>query len=283
MYLSGADHDPYLMIKPDSKLEDAKEEYLNGKYSVRLSGEFSENFLEEFKLKFKNINSLNLSSCYYYKTKKTFVYEIENLKSLSISLWKDSEFVLDCNTLPKSIDTLWITIWSKKHIVNIHSLNNNLEHLIISDFEEKDLTKLSSLTNLKSLSITRSKIKSLKGIETLTNLEYLSLGAVRSLTDISDITNLQKLKRIDIDICWKLQDFSPIGNLKNLEILELLDCKNLASIKFVEKMPNLRKLVALGTTVINDNDTTPAKNIPIFWGSQRSQYNVQYPEKEIKE
>ncbi|HEX8576128.1 MAG TPA: hypothetical protein VF677_07530 [Flavobacterium sp.] len=62
--------------------------------------------------------------------------------------------------------------------------------MYISDFDEKDLTRISSLTNLKSLSITRSKIKSLKGIGTLINLKSILLAAVRSLTDISDIRAL---------------------------------------------------------------------------------------------
>ena len=199
----------------------------------------------------------------------------------SISLYRDADFILDCSKLQKCLYSLNLSVWSKKHIVNIETLNStNLHHLYISDFDEKDITKISSLTNLKSLTVTRSKIKSLKGIETLTNLKVLSLGGVRSLTDISDIVKLQNLKFLEFDICWKLQDFSPVAKLKELEVLEMLDCKNLASIKFVEQMPKLKQLAFLGTTIVNDYDITPAKNIERVYG-YNSKYNANYEEKAL--
>jgi hypothetical protein len=284
MYLSGFKTAPYLMIEAESDLENIKPEFLENKYTVRLFGKFEGLFLQKFVQKFLNVKNLDIGNKFGGERDNSFIYDLINLEGLVISLYRDTDFILDCSKLPKSLYSLNLSVWSKKHIINIESLNStNLEYLYISDFDEKDLTILSSLTNLKSLSITRSKIKSLKGIETLTNLEYLSLGAVRSLTDISDIVKLQNLKRLEFDICWKLEDFSPVGELKELEILKMLDCKNLASIKFVANMPKLKRLITLGTTIIKDNDTTPAKNIPVFYGSQRSQYNVQYPEKEIKE
>ena len=265
MYLSGFAHAPYLMVKPESDLENIKPD-----------------FLEKFVQKFNNVKNLDIGN-HYGDGDNSFIYDLPNLEGLVISLYKDSDFILDCSKLPKSLYSLNINIWSKKKIIKIEQLNEtNLEHLYISDFDEKDLSVISTLTNLKSLSITRSKIKSLKGIENLINLEYLSLGAVRSLVDISDIVACKKLKRIDFDICWKLQDFSPIGELKEMEILELQDCKSLASIKFVEQLPKLKRLIALGTTVINDFDTTPAENVAVFWGSYKAEYNKHYPEKEIK-
>ena len=282
MYLSGFAHAPYLMVKSESDLENIKPDFLENKYTVRLSGEYDEVFLNKFVQKFNNVKNLDIGN-HYGDGDNSFIYDLPNLEGLVISLYRDSDFVLDCSKLPKSLYSLNLNIWTKKKIIKIEQLNvTNLEHLYISDFDEKDLSVISTLTNLKSLSITRSKIKSLKGIENLINLEYLSLGAVRSLVDISDIVACKKLKRIDFDICWKLQDFSPIGELKEMEILELQDCKSLASIKFVEQLPKLKRLIALGTTVINDFDTTPAENVAVFWGSYKAEYNKHYPEKEIK-
>ena len=283
MYLSGFAHAPYLMIEPDSDLKNINSDFLLDKYTVRLSGDFKISFLKKFVEIFKHTTNLDLGMQYGNNGDNSIVYDFPNLKGLVIPLYSDSDFTLDCSKLPQSLFSLNFRVWSKKNIINIETLNKtNLEHLYISDFDEKDLTKISSLTNLKSLTITRSKIKSLKGIETLTNLEYLDLGAVRSLIDISDIVTLKNLKRLEFDICWKLQDFSPIGELKNLEKLTMNDCKSLASIKFVSKLPNLKRLVALGTTIINDFDTTPAKDVPVFFGSHRKEYNVHYEEKEIK-
>ncbi|MDX8552522.1 hypothetical protein MK851_02655 [Tenacibaculum sp. 1B UA] len=284
MYLSGFKHSPYLMIKPDSDLENINPDFLKNKYTVRLSGKFENKFLKEFIEKFKTVKNLDIGNKYGGNKDNSFVYKLSCLEGLVIPLYKDTDFILDCKKLPKSLYSLHLQVYSKKKIINIEALNNtNLQHLTISDYDEKDLTKLSALTNLKSLSFKTAKIKSLKGIETLTNLKCVSFGGVRSLIDISDITTLQKLKYLEFDICWKLQDFSSIGELKELEVLKLLDCKNLASIKFIKGMPNLRQLYTLGTTIINDFDTTPAENMPVFFGSQYKKYNKQYPEKEIQE
>ncbi len=279
MYLQrGVPNDPYLMVKADSDLDNVKPEFLQNKYAVRLTwSDYSQDFIDKFVSIFKDIKYLDVGN-YLGDADISFIYRFPKLEGLVISLFHDRDFVLDCSKLPKSIYSLNLSVWSKKHIINIEALNDtDLEVLYVSDFDERDLTKLSALTKLKGLRVTRS----LKGIETLTNLERISFGAVRSLTNVSYITALQKLERLEFDICWKLKDFSSIGELKALKELEMLDCKNLESIKFVKDMPNLKRLSTLGTTIINDYDTTPAEHVPIFFGSQHNKYNKQYPEKEI--
>ena len=283
MYLqTGTPNEPYLMVKPDSDLDSVDKELLKKDCKIRLFGNgYSHDFISKFVTVFQNLTLLDISN-YTGIAEESFIYKFPKLEGLAISLFHDSNFVLDCAKLPKSLYSLNLSVWSKKHIINMEALNNtDLKVLYISEFDEKDLTKLSTLTNLTGLGITRSKIKSLKGIETLTNLDWLSLGAVRSLTDLSDITTLQKLEELEINICWKLEDFSPIGSLQKLKRLRLIDCKKLASIQFVKDMPNLKYLSAMGSTVINDYDTTPAEHIPVFFGSIDKRYNKQYPEKEI--
>ncbi len=143
------------------------------------------------------------------------------------------------------------------------------------------MTALSCLSSIKEFRTVGGKMKSLEGIQHLTNLEKLEISAHRSLTDISQIVALQNLKYLEINTCWKMADFSPIGKLKSLRTLRIIDCKNLESIKFVKELSNLEFLSTLGTTVINDYDTTPAAHVLVFFGSLYKKYNVQYPEKEI--
>lgn len=266
-------------LKEDSDLKKARELFDTGDYGLNFTPltEINDiNFLKKFLNYFKDIEHFNFSA-WGNGVSYNFIYEMPNLKRFHLHTMYPIDFQ---NLTQLTTLSLW---WNKKMISNFDKLQN-LEHLSITEFDEKDLTKLSSLTNLKSLSFKTAKIKSLKGIETLTNLKCLSFGGVRSLIDISDITALQNLKFLEFDICWKMQDFSPLGKLKKLEVLQLMDCKNLASIKFVKDMPKLRQLYTLGTTIINDYDTTPAKNVPIYFGSRASsKYNKQYPEKEIKE
>ncbi len=259
----------------NSDLEKAKELFSKNNYALRIDREIeNHSFLKEFVKHFNDVESLGFTA-YGDGVSYSFLYELPNLTALSLHTMYPINF-MHLNKL-KDL-SLW---WNKKMVSNVDCLEQ-LENLHIIEFDEKDLTKLSDLTNLKSLSFATSKIKSLKGIETLTNLEYLSLGGVRSLTDISNITALQKLERLEFDICWKLKDFSPIGMLKELQQLKMLDCKNLASIQFVKDLPNLKHLSTLGTTIINDFDTTPAEDVPVFFGSQYKKYNKQYPEKEIQ-
>ncbi len=266
-------------LKEDSDLKKARKLFDTGKYGLNFTPLTEINnpvFFEKFLTHFQDIEHFNFSA-WGDGVSYDFLYKMSNLRRLDL----DVLYPIDFQKLSKLTELIFM--WNKKLITNFDKLQN-LEHLTISEFNEKDLTKISALTNLKSLSFKTAKIKSLKGIEALTNLKCLSFGGVRSLTDISDITTLQNLKFLEFDICWKLQDFSPISELKELEVLELMDCKNLASIKFVKEMPKLVQLSTLGTTIINDFDTTPAKDIPIYFGSRASsKYNQEYPEKEIRE
>ena len=266
--------DEYITIKEGGDFEKARSYFDNNNCSIKFSREINnKDFLEKFLLHFGDIDKLSFLA-YGDGVSYNFLYEMKNLKNLYLHTLYPIDFK-KLNQL-KTL-SLW---WNKKMISNFDKLDK-LEHLNIIEFDEKDLTKLSSLTNLKSLSFATAKIKSLKGIETLTNLENLSLGAVRSLTDLSDITTLQKLEELEINICWKLEDFSPIGSLQKLKRLRLIDCKKLASIQFVKDIPNLKYLSTMGSTVINDYDTTPAEHVPVFFGSIDKRYNKQYPEKEI--
>ncbi len=144
------------------------------------------------------------------------------------------------------------------------------------------MTTLSCLSSIKEFRRVGGKMKPLERIQHLTNLENLEISAHRFITDISQIVALQNLKYLEINTCWKMADFSPIGKLKNLRTLRIIDCKNLESIKFVKELSNLEFLSTLGTTIINDYDTTPAAHVPVFFGSLYKTYNVQYPEKEIR-
>ncbi len=284
MYIAGPDGYTHLMIKPESDLDNIKPEFLENKYIVRLSGKFDDIFIEKFIKIFKHTTRLDIGN-QYGSANNSFIYEMPNLEALGISLFTDSDFILDCAKLPKPLKELNISVWSKKHIVNIEALNDTkLEHLYISDFNEKDLTKLSCLTNLKLLDLTRAKIKSLKGIETLTKIRVLVFGATQSLSDITDIVALKDtLKYVHFILCSKMRDFSPIGKLTELEILEITDCKYMESIGFIREMPDLQQLDLIGNTLINDLDTTPAKHVPAFYGSRYKNYNKEYPEKELKE
>lgn len=258
-------------LREDSNLEKSRKVYNEGGYSLNISREINnKSFLTNFLNHFKDVESLSISA-YGEGVSYNFLYEMPNLKNLNLHCM----YPIDFENL-KHLQRLSIW-WNKKMVSNFDSLKN-LEHLTITEFDEKDLTKLSGLTNLKSLNFATAKIKSLKGLENLTNLKSISFGGVRSLTDISNISTLINLKYLEFNVCWKLEDFSPIGELKELEALMLIDCKSISSIKFVENLPKLKQLAFLGTTIINDLDVRPAKNIEQVFGFN-NKYNENYEEK----
>ncbi|WP_158961592.1 leucine-rich repeat domain-containing protein [Myroides fluvii] len=265
-------------LDEESDLKEARRVFDSGKYGLRI-GPFTEIndsfFLDRFLIHFKDISDFNFMA-WGDGVSYDFLYQMTNLERLHL----DVMYPIDFSKLSKLTELS--LMWNKKFISNFQTLRN-LEQLTISDFKEKDLSSLASLKSLTTLSFKTASIKSLNGIEELIHLKRLSLGGVRSLVDLTAIASLQKLKFLEIDIAWKLQDCSPIGQLGELEVLQLMDCKNLASIQFVRQMPKLRQLYTLGTTMINDYDTTPAEHIPIFFGSLDKKYTKMYPEKEIRE
>ncbi len=255
--------------------------------------------LEVFK-KTTFLKSLSWYVVYYdFDVDFSFLYNYTKLEQLHIQTLSNE---IDFKLIPSKIVELDIPFDLKK-IKNIQSLKY-LQKIGLTEFSEKDFSSLSNLSNLENIGISCSKTKSLKGIgdllklksiglhgvgcenldelDSLTECQTLTISSFKKLKDISNISALSNLKYLDISGCSNLEDFSSIGQLKKLEVLRLTNCKNLKSIKFIEKLPNLHQLSVLGSTVINDFDTTPARNLKVFYGSLDERYNKQYPEKEIQ-
>lgn len=269
----------YVKIHRNSNLIAVDEKYKNEDYTIQIADTLSSKQLQLFVKEFKHVRKLSLINT--QEGELDFLYQLKNLNMLSIHFYSDRKAFIDFKRIAL-LDSLAMN-WYPKFFKNIDYQSNSLKKLTLSDFFVEDLRVLESLVRLESFRTVGGKFRSLNGIEKWTELKRLEISAHRSLTNIDSIINLQKLKFLEINSCWKLQDFSPIGQLVELEVLKIIDCKNLASIKFVEGMPKLRQLYTLGTTMINDYDTTPAEHVPIFFGSLDKKYTKMYPEKEIRE
>src|ERR1700741_5332599 len=87
------------------------------------------------------------------------------------------------------------------------------------EVEAKWIKILPTLDNVKCISLRhRVNQEFFEVVCKMKNLERLSLWT-SSIEDISPISNLKKIKRLDIDFCSKLEDITPLKTLKNLEIL----------------------------------------------------------------
>ncbi len=266
----------YIEINSESEITKIKQEFTNGNYPIRIAGRFPKEKFDEFLSQFGGTKKLSVIN--EIAIENDFLYELKQLEELGLHFYSDVKTIVDLEKIV-SLKHFGFNYY-KKYIKNLCS-QTVLQTLSISDYTEKDMRALSCLTSIKEFRTVGGKMKSLEGIQHLTNLEKLEISAHRSLTDISQIVALQNLKYLEINTCWKMADFSPIGKLKSLRKLRIIDCKNLESIEFVKELSNLEFLSTLGTTIINDYDTTPAAHVPVFFGSQNNKYNKQYPEKEI--
>lgn len=116
--------------------------------------------------------------------------------------------------------------------------------LITTKNKLKNLSPLSGLTSLRSLTISYepitdiSVLKELKGLETL-KLDNCHIG------DLAPLQSLMKLQSLDIS-CNQVKDLTPLKSLTNLKTLAL------SSNKFNDLAP-LKNLTTLTSLALNDN------------------------------
>jgi len=81
----------------------------------------------------------------------------------------------------------------------------------------------------------------------MTNLEHLTIET-GSLTDISSISNLKHLRRLEFDSCSKLTKIEPLLALEKLETLVIANCFKVSNFEIIGQMTNLVALAVLGDT-----------------------------------
>lgn len=133
---------------------------------------------------------------------------------------------------------------------------NNLKKLSISNFkpQSKDLTALTTLPNLESLSLIKTDITSLQGIEHLNYLKRLEIFGASKLEIIAPIQALaNNLAEIEVEHAKKIKDFEILGKLQFLKKIILSESGEIKSLAFVKKLPLLEFLSFWGTNVLDGN------------------------------
>lgn len=102
------------------------------------------------------------------------------------------------------------------------------------------------------------KITDLDGIQYFKNLETLSL-ARNDISDITPLSGLSSLKRLDLSDNRKLMDISPLGNLSNLKYLGISTLKELTDISPLSKLTKLEYLDAMDNKI---KDVSPLSTLP---------------------
>ena len=121
------------------------------------------------------------------------------------------------------------------------------------DLEARWIEVIPKLDNVKSISL-RHKVdqKFFEAVCQMKNLECLTFWT-STVEDISSITKLNGLKRLDIENFSKLTDISPLQKLENLEILTISNSFKITNYEVIGQLTNLIGLAMQGDQIAPRN------------------------------
>ncbi|PGH78041.1 hypothetical protein CN899_29235 [Bacillus thuringiensis] len=213
-----------------------------------------------------NITHLSLDSSYLKDVSS--IYNLKNLKSLSII---DSNYVLELNKLT---DLECLSLYCDKKLTGLQDLSN-LKSLSLWKYAPKgrDLNELKNLRKLEILNVTQCKINSLSGLENLESLKTMKLNYLRTLTTIGHVKYTNGILRyLEIEACKNIEDFYEIQHLKSLETLNLFNCGDIPTIKFIQALNNLKHLSFVESNIL-DGDVSFCEGIEFVSFTDKKHYS----------
>lgn len=208
------------------------------------------------------IKSIYLCDLYYFNKEVDFLQQcnfIERLNITSSTIENYSGLAYLCRLkelslnepkgkvdLENHLDLKSLSVEFNKNIVGMERLKN-LEKLSLWNYKpkSKNLSEISELKAVQELKIIRSSIISLNGSGNLLNLERLKLGYLNQLSYIDELEKIsERLKVLNFESCKKIVNHEYVACLNNLKELSFDECGNIETIGFIDKMPNLKRLLA---------------------------------------
>jgi hypothetical protein len=139
----------------------------------------------------------------------------------------------------------------------------NLERLLIYKYPYEDITALSRLRKLDSLSFLNTyRLKSVRGIRALQKMEYLGFFLCPKLTDIAEIAELRRIKELAFDTCKKARPFDVVGGLNGLQSLAFCNCGPIESVAALRNTPELEEFYFIESTDVRDGDLSAVASLP---------------------
>ena len=129
------------------------------------------------------------------------------------------------------------------HLIHLKSLSlDNFRGMGIGD-----LSPLTQLTNLSSLSLSRFEhVSDLSPLAQLTNLSSLSLSGFGQVSDLSPLAQLPNLPRLDLRHLPQVSDLSPLAELTNLSSLKLGGLPQVSDLSPLAELENLNRAFLIG-------------------------------------
>jgi protein phosphatase 1 regulatory subunit 7 len=123
--------------------------------------------------------------------------------------------------------------------------------------KNKDCTSLPDVIGLKRLELVQSTICSLTGLEKFNRLEKLEFYYCSKLENLCCLEpSKETLTYLFFDHCKAIKNHDYVIKLSHLTTLAYNDCGCISSLNFLKKMPFLKRIMFVGTDVV-DGDVTP--------------------------
>ena len=134
----------------------------------------------------------------------------------------------------------------------------NLTTLDLIEVGVRDISPLANLENLESLVISHNEITDISPVAGLVKLETLILSFNSELANISDLSNMENLQRLELR-GTNISDLSSLAELYNLERLDLEDA-NISDITLLSAVTNLTELFLGNNSVV---DISPIEGLEL--------------------
>lgn len=146
--------------------------------------------------------------------------------------------------------------------VDVLQKHREIEYLDMTNTNMDSIAPFTKLPKLKELYLHNNKIRSLYDLKYMTDLEVLDLGRNKiPAFDISCISQLHKLRYLNISYNPKVKDISELYQLPLLEEL-VIDGKHTKNFKVIVEMPSLKRLI------VNDPSEDQIKSLQALQKSQ---------------
>ncbi|WP_353893911.1 leucine-rich repeat domain-containing protein [Proteinivorax hydrogeniformans] len=134
----------------------------------------------------------------------------------------------------------------------------NLETVVIRNFDHVDLNPLYNLTRIKSLKLSAIGLDDINSLQTFSNLKELDLSS-NSLTNLSSLESLTSLQELTL-MNNGIEDIKPITELNNLTKLDISHNK-VECISEVSKLTDIRHLLLHSNDIENVTPLKKLKNL----------------------
>lgn len=151
---------------------------------------------------------------------------------------------------------------------------NTIEELHLYGIKQLNFEELKNLINLKKLVLTKVQVSDLKDIGVLKNLEEIEINYCSKLINIHQLEECKELRKVYFESTKNIAEFTPLTSLKKLKDLTLFKCGEITSLKFIDSIPSLERLLFTETNIV-DGDLKPCLRLKTAWSSLgKRHYNI---------